>query len=250
MRLESIRRLVGNGKLHTLCWRLCFFSSKAGQTKYFFSGFCASETSYTADNNLELLEFILSVYNRSLENVSFTVCDNKNLNKSIARKMEKPMIGRVHSIYFAVKSTYLKFSEENELLNKLMKNSSTLKQSATLRRKCNLRPIMKNETKWLSILSMLTHYVELMPFIDTKHVELLPYDLTPQKENQIEKYLEDLKFFEFVSKKLQIENNTMEIASFSFLASAQNFHQIIQISQITRNLTEILCFGLTLGLEL
>ena len=196
----------------THCWRLCFFPSKAGQTKYFFLTFAplVDETSYTADNHLELLEFVLSVYNKSFENVSFIVCDNENLNKSIARKMGKLMIGcSSHCLNLAVKFTYLEFSEENELWNKLMKKLSTLKHSAIRRRQWNLRPVLKNEKRWSSIFSMLTRYFELRPFIDTKDPDLPPYVLTPQKENQIEAYLEDLKIFEFVSKKLQKEKTTI-----------------------------------------
>ena len=128
------------GWFNTICWCLCFFPSKAGRTKYFFLVFAplVDKTSYTADNFLELLEFVLSVYNKSFENVSFIVCDNENLNKSIARRMGKPMLGcSSHRFNLAVKSTYPEFSEEIEFVNELNIKLSILKQSAILRRKCN-----------------------------------------------------------------------------------------------------------------
>ena len=126
---------------------LMFFPSKAGQTKYFFLALAplVDETPYTAGNHLEMLEFVLSVYNKSLENVRFIVCYNEDLNKSIARKMGKLMTGcSSHRLNLAVKSTYLKFSDGNELVNKLMKKLSTLQQSAILRQKFSLRPVLKN----------------------------------------------------------------------------------------------------------
>ena len=60
---------------------------------------------------------------------------------------------------------------------------------------------------------MLTRYFKLRPFTDTKDPEPLPYVLIPQKQNEIENYLEDLKNFESVSKKLQNGNITMENAN-------------------------------------
>ena len=128
-----------------------------------------------------------------------------------------------HRLNLAVKYTYREFSEEIELVNKLKKKLSTLKQSSIPHGKCNLRPVLKNETSWSSIFSMLTRYFELKPFIDTKDPELPPYVFTPQKENQIENYLEDLKNSESVSKKLQNENTTMENASILFSGLLSKF---------------------------
>ena len=100
------------------------------------------------------------------------------------------------------------------------------------------------------VFNFLARYFELRCFIDIKDPELLPYVLTPQKENPIENYLEDLKIFESVSKKLQNENSTMENASILFSGLCWNFKQIIQVSIIICSLTKILCFRLTLTLEL
>ena len=67
---------------------------------------------------------------------------------------------------------------------------------------------------------MLTRYLELRPFIETKNAELPPYVLTSRRENQIKK---DLKIFETVSNKMQNEKTTMENASILFPGLCSNF---------------------------
>ena len=63
---------------------------------------------------------------------------------------------------------------------------------------------------------MLTRYLELRPFIETKNAELPPYFLTSQISNQIKNYPKDLKNLESVSKKTQNEKITMENTSILF----------------------------------
>ena len=132
------------------------------------------ESSYTTDSHIAFLEFVLNVYDKSIQNVKFLVCDNENLNKSISRKLNVPMIGCAsHRLNLAVKAALIDAQEEMDLVMKLMKKFLSLKQSAKLRKATNLRPVLRNETRWSSAYSMLQRYFDIQHFVDKTDPELL-----------------------------------------------------------------------------
>ena len=100
------------------------------------------------DGWTNLLEFTLQVFKKQMEDILFFVCDNDSVNKSIAKKLELPMIGcNSHRLNLALK----KLMEPHEgLLQKvqnLMKKLLSLKKSAVLRKKTELRPVLRNDTR-------------------------------------------------------------------------------------------------------
>ena len=169
------------------------------------------ESSYTADSHIAFLEFVLNVYDKSIQNVKFLVCDNENLNKSISRKLNIPMIGCAsHRLNLAVKAALIDAQQEMDLVMKLMKKLSFLKQSAKLRKATNLRPVLRNETRWSSAYSMLQRYFDIQHFVDKTDPELLQLLSTPIQERKLtEEVLQDMKFFESISKKLQSVETTL-----------------------------------------
>ncbi|KAL0217443.1 hypothetical protein RCL1_008024 [Eukaryota sp. TZLM3-RCL] len=48
---------------------------------------------FGADNHLEIIEMILAAFNRSKEDILFTVGDNCETNQCIARQLNVPLIG-------------------------------------------------------------------------------------------------------------------------------------------------------------
>ena len=113
----------------------------------------SNECSQSADSHIEFITFVLESYKRKITDLGFIICDNENLNKAIARKIGVPMFGcPSHRLNLAVK-TIPKFGAEIEMINKLMVKLSTLKQSAILRTKTKLRPVLRNVTRWSSSLN-------------------------------------------------------------------------------------------------
>ena len=167
------------------------------------------ESSYTADSHIEFLEFVLKVYDKSIQNVKFLVCDNENLNKSISRKLNIPMIGcESHRLNLAVKAALIDAQQEMDLVMELMKKLSSLKQSAKMRKATNLRPVLRNETRWSSAYSMLQRYFDIQHFVDKTDPELLQLLPTPIQERKLTE-VQDMKFFERNSKKIQSDETTL-----------------------------------------
>ena len=110
-----------------------------------------------------------------------------------------------HRLHLAVKN-FLCLENYEELLekvNSVMKKLATLKKSGKLRKKTDLRPKIRNDTRWSSTYSMLKRYFELqncLDLADRDTADLLP---GPSENFKLRECLEHLQKFESVSKKLQ-----------------------------------------------
>ena len=82
----------------------------------------------------------------------------------------------------------------------------TLKKSGALRRKTNLRPVMRNDTRWSSTFMMVELYILLKDFLDVNDPELIPLLLSPSDNATVLSLLKDLENFESVSKEFQKED--------------------------------------------
>ena len=90
-----------------------------------------SETFFTGADHVELIQYILSVFNKSLANVVAIIGDNAELNKSTANLCGISLIGCVsHKVQLAV-SRYLGRNEC--LLNKINTLMGKLKSFKTCR---------------------------------------------------------------------------------------------------------------------
>ncbi len=144
------------------------------------------ETNLNADSHVLFLDFALSVIGKTRENISFIVADNENLNKAVARKLSVPMIGCAsHRLNLAVKSLFSASANGIYLVNKLMAKLSTLKNSAKLRAKTHLRPILSSSTRWSSTFLMVERYFELKQHLDFLDNELLPLMPNPVEDNNL-----------------------------------------------------------------
>ena len=114
-----------------------------------------------------------------------------------------------HRLNLAVKAALTDAQQEMDLVMKLMKKLSSLKQSAKLRKATNLRPVLRNETRWSSAYSMLQRYSDIQHFVDKTDPELLQLLPTPIQERKLTEVLQDMKFFESISKKLQSDEKTL-----------------------------------------
>jgi hypothetical protein len=115
-----------------------------------------NESDFGAESHREYIDNTLLSYGLTTNSISFIVGDNCNTNKSLARLMNKPLIGCAsHRFNLAVKS----FCGPDEALltklNSLMSKLRTLKNSARLRQHTTLTGRKRNATRWSSTYEML-----------------------------------------------------------------------------------------------
>ncbi|POM72523.1 Hypothetical protein PHPALM_10748 [Phytophthora palmivora] len=102
-------------------------------------------------------------YQKRPEQVLFLVGDNRSVNRRLATLMGVPLVGF----------------------------------------KTDLRPIIRQQTRWSSTFSMLTRYFELLPFIDAEDEELAELLPPAASKRRLRDLLGELKYVESVSKALQ-----------------------------------------------
>ena len=164
-----------------------------------------NEEDRSARSHKEFIEYALSIYERNLRSVAFVVCDNENLNRNLASDfLCKPMIGCAsHRLDLAVKL----FNKPNEPLmtkiNNLMKKLLTTKQSAKLRAKTELRPVLRCVTRWSSDFKMLDRFLELQEFIDFSDSDLLDFIPSPKELMLLKSLHSQLNDINSVSMRLQ-----------------------------------------------
>ncbi|XP_036367828.1 uncharacterized protein LOC118767407 [Octopus sinensis] len=165
-----------------------------------------SETSITASDYVEFIEYVLSVYNKNLENVVAITGDNTEVNKSIANLCRIPLIGcAFHKFNLAV-SAYL--DKQEVLLNKintLMGKLKSLKLAGKLREKTPLQPIQRNKTRWTTTYDMIERYIQLKPFLDPfqDDPKLVDYLLTQLDHNDLQTLKDNLGKLRSVTIALQ-----------------------------------------------
>ena len=169
-----------------------------------------NEEDHTASNQISFIESVLGIYGKTTANVTFLVCDNEETNKSIARRLCLPMIGCAsHRLNLALKLVLEDYASEVNTINQLMKKLMTLRNSAKLREKTNLRPIMKCDLRWSSVHSMISRYLELKEFIDQSDAEIVCLLPSPPEHLRIIALMNVLDIFNSVSLKLQNDNSNI-----------------------------------------
>ena len=125
-----------------------------------------SETSFTANDHYQFLEWVLSVYGKTMSDVIAIIGDNAEVNKALSNSCEKPLIGCASHRFNLAVSLFLK--EHTEIIAKIsdiMIKLRTSKYRGKLRQKTDLGPVLKNETHWSSTFAMLNRYIRLHPFL-------------------------------------------------------------------------------------
>ena len=168
-----------------------------------------NKTSFTAADHVEVIQYVLSVFNKSLANVVSIIGDNAEVNKFTANLCGIPLIGCASHKFQQAVSRYL---DKNEcLLNKintLMGKLKPLELAFKLREHTPLQPIQRNKTRWSSTYDMINKYIELKPFLDFFQEEpnLIDNLLTPRENNDLQTLQDDLKNLFSVTCTLQREN--------------------------------------------
>ena len=163
-----------------------------------------NEEDLTADSHVQFIDATLAIFGKSRNNIGNIGCDNENHNKAISRILKVPMIGCAsHRFNLAVNHILAGYEEILQKIHSLMKRLRTLKNAAALRKKTDLRPVMRNQTRWSSAFKMISRFLELYPFLDVTNPEIAEFLPTAIEKIEIECVYEDLKKLDSITLKLQ-----------------------------------------------
>lgn len=111
--------------------------------------------------------FILSVYDKSWNNVTAVVGDNLNVNKSLDSLLDCGFVGCSSQRFdLAVCDIINKEITLFENVSTIMKNFKYLVNTTKLRKYTKLKAIMKSEKRWFSIFELIWRYFELVEFFN------------------------------------------------------------------------------------
>ncbi len=124
------------------------------------------ETSQDSDNHLEFVTFVLSVFQKSLENVVVFVGENSSTNKALSKKSSIEFVGcPSHRFNLAMKEIIRINEVVIDKVQSLMKKLSYPFPAAKLRDFSHLRAKCSNVTRWSSTAAMLKRFVQLKDFL-------------------------------------------------------------------------------------
>lgn len=183
------------------------------------------ECNLNADEHIEFLDFVLKLYGKQWADVVCLVGDNVSTNKSLSNKTGIPLIGCCsHRFNLAVKDV---LRSEEELIMKIqviMVKLRGLLLSANLRKLTPLKPMLRNNTRWSSTLSMLSRYVRLREFLPNLNCyEIDELSLSVAENRRVDMLLVQLEPLDEVTKLLQSESTTVSDARALFDAVIQKY---------------------------
>ncbi|ETK79296.1 hypothetical protein L915_14829 [Phytophthora nicotianae] len=149
-------------------------------------------------------------FGKQLDQCVFLVGDNCSVNKRLATLIGVPLIGCAsHRLNRAVQHELHEHKADLAEVQALMIKLRTLTQSAKLRLKTDLRPVIRQDTRWSSTFMMLHRYFELLEHLDTTDDEIA--DLLPSAScnRRLRALLKELMDVESVSKALQGTNDNL-----------------------------------------
>ena len=172
------------------------------------------KTIWDMSQRYDNLEWELGLYNKTFENVVCNCWDNAEVNMAIANLCNLPHLGcNSHRLNLAVKEFTKTSSNLLEKVNNLMIKLRGLKLSGKLRKLTDLRPVYRNDTRWLSVYEMLDRYCKLRPFlVDSSFAReqvVMDYLPTAREHADLLALLEPTMKLESVTLALQRDNITI-----------------------------------------
>ncbi|EGZ29777.1 hypothetical protein PHYSODRAFT_475994 [Phytophthora sojae] len=143
-------------------------------------------------------------YGVQLAQCRFLVADNCTVNRRLATLMSVPLVGCAsHRLNLAVQADMASHEEDLAAVQALMVKLRTLTQSAKLRLKTPLRPVIRQDTRWSSTFEMVRRYLQLLEFLDAEDDDLMDLLPPPAMNKRLRALYQELCDIESVSKALQ-----------------------------------------------
>ncbi|KAG2819746.1 hypothetical protein PC118_g3729 [Phytophthora cactorum] len=167
------------------------------------------EDGQMADAHIESNESILAVYDKALSMIKFIVADNCTTNRSVATKLDVPLIGCVSYRFNLAMVRFL--SDSENLINMIQRLMASLRQpnnAAPLALHTALLPEKANATRWSSVWKMVHKYVRIRDA--AKHAPAVEELLPRLSDHRRILVLHDkLKELQSVYEKLQLYKRTL-----------------------------------------
>ncbi|KAG2786242.1 hypothetical protein Pcac1_g4442 [Phytophthora cactorum] len=169
------------------------------------------EDGQMADAHIESNESILAVYDKALSMIKFIVADNCTTNRSVATKLDVPLIGCVSYRFNLAMVRFL--SDSENLINMIQRLMASLRQpnnAAPLALHTALLPEKANATRWSSVWKMVHKYVRIRDA--AKHAPAVEELLPRLSDHRRILVLHDkLKELQSVYEKLQLYKRTLAV---------------------------------------
>ncbi|EGZ19549.1 hypothetical protein PHYSODRAFT_285295 [Phytophthora sojae] len=165
----------------------------------------ALDDDLSAQGHLEFLATMLQRdYGVQLAQCRFLVADNCAVNRRLATLMSVPLVGCAsHRLNLAVQADMASHEDDLAAVQALMVKLRTLTQSAKLRLKTPLRPVIRQDTRWSSTFEMVRRYLQLLEFLDAEDDDLMDLLPPPAMNKRLRALYQELCDIESVSKALQ-----------------------------------------------
>eukprot|EP00644_Phytophthora_capsici_P015594 jgi/Phyca11/551860/estExt2_Genewise1Plus.C_PHYCAscaffold_440030 len=176
-----------------------------------------NEKRYTAEELYELLEFVLSIYGKSITSPSVIIGDNCATNKSLAEKVGVPLIGcGCHKLNLAVKAFLARrpvMEKTIERVDKVVSQLRNLKAAGALRLLTPHCALKRNVTRWSSTYKMLERFVS----IESAAKELDDIDpIRRADSDRIKEVLPTLENFKSIMTDLQKQGQHIGVVHETF----------------------------------
>ena len=201
---------------HFVCVFATFpFSGKSGYRKCLlgFSPF-EDETELAADAHIAFIDFVLSVYGKTWDNVVCFTADNCSVNKSISNKTQKAMVGcHSHRFNIALQQILNEHSTMIEQINRIMLKLKNVIPAAKLEKFTKYKAKPRNTTRWSSTFEMLKRFQLIRPHLRKLQIDDIDKDIPTRRENEeIDDLVKRLEKLDSVTKSLQHEERTISQA--------------------------------------
>lgn len=202
-----------------------------------------NEDSLNANEHYEFLEWVLALFEKSMDNVVAVIGDNCSTNRAMSRRIGPTFVGcHSHRFNLAVKDMISEDEDLVQIVRCLMKKLSFQIPAAKLRRLTPLKSQHANATRWSSTFHMLKRYLVLKEFIvqldDAEIIDLLP---DGEEHARIETICNKMSDLDSITLQLQDDHTTISDARDMFDAIMHRHgctkHRLAQNAPIVENVT-------------
>lgn len=174
------------------------------------------ETSFNAENHKDFIVSTLEYYRIPITKLVALIGDNCSTNKALANLLGKSLIGcGSHRLNIGVEA-YIKntLETEVEVVSRLMSKLGTLKQSGRMRLYTELRPKLRNVTRWTGVLAMFEQYAKIRSTLDKMGDEIRELLPSLPQERNIKGQMKPLNDLKKATVALQKHEMTMLSSSY------------------------------------